>query len=407
MSPPVTEITLRPGDLLYREGDSNECGYVIEYGEVQLYREIAGERQSVERRGAGSILGEFSILTGQPRTVSVEAIEPCKIYQVSSEHILKSYMSLEPMLRACVETSINFASTLVKRSVGQSSNSPRFRLQKADLSEFLRVLKMEAEMNSGLHAAQFSMHYQPIVSLSDGNPVGFEALMRWRHPELGYVSPEKFIPVAESLGSITNLTNFAITEACKTMGRVKASKVSSDEAYVSVNVSGYDLDRLDFVDYVLRCLDLNELGAPNLRIEVTESALIPQSSLTVSNLKRLQELGIGISIDDFGTGYSNLGYLGRLPLKSIKIDRSFVSDAHQNAISKSIVRMLVSLGAELGVDIIAEGLETDTNLAAMVECGCGFAQGFHFFRPLTSTQLCSLLAQPGNTKKCELDTKVS
>ena len=165
------------------------------------------------------------------------------------------------------------------------------------------------------------------------------------------------------------------------------------EHFMSVNVSGVDVGRNGFPDFVSHVLDRNSLEPHHLRLEVTETSLVPSSEIARDNLDRLQHLGVGISIDDFGTGYSNLGYLKYLPLTALKIDRAFAGDAHCNSISQSIVRMLVALGRELDVDVVAEGLEKPETVETLRNLGCCLAQGYHFFRPLAVSDAISLVTE--------------
>ena len=164
-----------------------------------------------------------------------------------------------------------------------------------------------------------------------------------------------------------------------------------DAIYATVNVSGIDIDRPDFIDFLSHVLDRHGLMPGNLRLEVTETALVPCSEVAAQNLARLQKLGFGIAVDDFGSGYSNLSYLKILPLTTLKIDRSLASDASTNTVTQSIVRMLIALGREMGVDIVAEGLETRRDVETLRALGCLYAQGFHFFRPMDETALQDLL----------------
>ncbi|MDA8586116.1 EAL domain-containing protein [Rhodobacteraceae bacterium] len=250
----------------------------------------------------------------------------------------------------------------------------------------MKRLNLGTDITTGLENREFAMVYQPIVRISNGSIVGFEALMRWNHPEYGFVPPDKFIPVAEEMLSITKLTQFALSEACEALQKFRGEIAQSDELYVSVNISGVDIGQTDFPNFLDHVLDQNGLDQRHLRLELTETALVPASDIASANLQRLQEQGFKIAVDDFGTGYSNLAYLKHLPLTVLKIDRAFAGDAHENAVSKRIVRMLVTLGDELGVDIVAEGLETQRSADALRDLGCLFAQGYHYYKPMPANK---------------------
>lgn len=379
------EISLNPGAILYREGDAHDTAFIIEDGEVVLYSNSDGDmaRVDCERRGPGSILGELSILTGQPRTVTVEALTPCKLYKIPAAKILHQFHDLDPILRACIETSISFSARLHAGHNSESKKAPLAQSTLRNSHDIISRIKFEKDILRGLERGEFSMCYQPIVSLSNGQIVGAEALMRWDHPNQGRISPDRFITVAEEMGSISLLTDFALSEACATLHAAQQTSDATQDLFMSVNVSGQDIGRTDFVDHLEHLLDLHALVPSHLKLEVTETALVPSGDTSERILERIREFGCGISIDDFGTGYSNLAYLKSLPLTALKIDRAFAGDAYANAVSKGIVRMLVGLGSELGVDIIAEGLETENDVQTLTELGCRYAQGFHFYKPLT------------------------
>jgi EAL domain-containing protein (putative c-di-GMP-specific phosphodiesterase class I) len=383
----VSEITLTTGALLYEEGDTNNCAYIIASGEVILYANRSGQRVNIERRGAGAIVGELSILSGQPRAVTVEALTACVLYRVDARQILDKFENLDPILRACVETSICFASSFSKRQTNHESEVQVAQSTLRNASDIITQYKLEADLKNGLERGEFLLVYQPIVQILDGTIVGFEALMRWQHLTLGNVPPDRFIPIAENLGSIGLITNFAIIETCAVLKRMQALNGNTDKLYASVNISGKDIGRFGFVDFLAFVLDSNDLNPYDIKLEITETALIEDFDIAGQNLAQLRTMGCGISVDDFGTGYSNLAYLKSLPLTALKIDREFAGDAHSNLVSRSIVKMLLSLGVDLCVDIVAEGLETIEDVDALRGLGCHLAQGYYFYRPLSEADL--------------------
>ncbi len=385
------QVVLEAGDLLYRAGDDYDLGYIVESGEIVLYNMIDGKRVEFERRGPGSIVGELSILTNQPRTVTAEARTPCTLYRISADHILERWDQLDPILRACIETSINFTATLSKRVYDATSEIEYAEQTLFDPDALIEQFNFERDIYSAISEQQFSLVYQPVVSLSDSRIVGIEALMRWQHPTQGNIPPFKFIQAAEAIGAIGKLTEFAIAEACGALKRMRSWLSPDSDFYVAVNVSGCDIGEGRFVDYVAHMLDLHDLDPKHLKIEVTETSLVEDPETAARHLQLLRALGCGISIDDFGTGYSNLAYLKQLPLTTLKIDRAFAGDAHGNAVSRSIVSMLLGLGREMDVEIVAEGLETIDDVDVLKGLGCSFAQGFYFYKPMPEQNILKLL----------------
>lgn len=397
----IKKVTLNKGDILYHEGESNSYGYIIDQGEVVLFHDKDGQRYDTERRGPGCILGELSILTGTPRAVSVEALTDCSLFQVPANRVLEHYRQLDPILRACVDTSITFAATLKENTLAKDpttkSDTARVEGTLDDLDTLMDALHLEKDIEQGLKHGQFAMAFQPIVDIHTAVPVGFEALIRWTHPKRGFVPPNHFIELAETSDQINDITDFALMEACATLSRVRQLVPNGEALYASINISAKDVERKDFVTMVEYILDLNDLEPGCLKLEITETSLMPDSDVCRLNLAQLRALGCGISIDDFGTGYSNLTYLKSLPLTTLKIDRAFAGDAHQNPVSRSIVQMLIGLGGQLNVDVIAEGVETGADVQVLKELGCQYAQGFHFSRALPEMELLSFLGAQSTT----------
>lgn len=391
----VLELRLSPGDILYHEGDDNEFAYVIETGAVVLYRTEAGQRVYVEKRGAGSIIGELSILTSQPRAVTVEAVAPTTVYRISADRIRRRFEEIDPILRACIDTSINFASTFTQQKATSAEDVPLAASTLRNAGKLIEEFRLETDILRGVDRGEFSLLFQPIVELSDSHIVGCEALMRWQHPVMNSVSPDRFIRIAEDTGSIKQLTEFAVVEGCATLKRLKALDACPDGFFLSINVSGKDIGRRGFIDFLGFTLEANDLSPEDVKLEITETALIPDVAIANKNLKQLQDLGCGISIDDFGTGHSNFAYLRSLPLTSLKIDRAFAGEAHSNPVSQSIVKLLIKLGRDLDVDIIAEGVETSDDVATLRSLGCQFAQGYYYHRPIPESELSAVISDPG------------
>jgi diguanylate cyclase (GGDEF)-like protein/PAS domain S-box-containing protein len=245
-------------------------------------------------------------------------------------------------------------------------------------------LKVETELRRAIGQGQMLLHYQPIYELHDSQVVGFEALVRWRHPEQGLLDPGKFIPIAEETGLIVPLGNWILAAACQQMRAWQDTIPGARRLRMSVNVSSVQLSQPDFVQRVRRVLEETPLAPESLTIEVTESVLMSAFDDAVAKLAELRSLGIAISIDDFGTGYSSLSYLVRLPLDHLKIDRSFIDDIHKVGQGNEIVRAVLKLGQALGKRVCAEGIETAAQLALLRELGCEYGQGYLMSRPVTA-----------------------
>jgi diguanylate cyclase (GGDEF)-like protein/PAS domain S-box-containing protein len=239
-----------------------------------------------------------------------------------------------------------------------------------------KLLQLEHDLRRGLERHEFRVHYQPVVRVHDRRIAGFEALVRWEHPQRGLVPPSEFIPLAEETGLVVPLGRAVLEEACRQAARWWGT--GADGLTVSVNLSVKQFTQPDLVEQVDAVLRDSGLPPRLLKLEVTESMVMENTDSAIALLRRLKALGVHIAIDDFGTGYSSLSYLLRLPADSLKIDRSFVSGSGDPGRNANIVRTVVGLAYSLGLDVVAEGVETEEQRALLEDLGCPLAQGFLF-----------------------------
>ncbi len=251
-------------------------------------------------------------------------------------------------------------------------------------------VELENELRLALERKQLEMHYQPQVVLANGRIVGVEALMRWNHPQRGWIPPGQFVPVAEDSDLIHPLGEFALAESCRQIHVWGDAGLA--ELRLAVNVSAQQFRSPGFVNAVERALRASRLEPRNLELELTEGVLVESRDRTVAVLNGLKELGVQIAVDDFGTGYSSLSYLSRLPIDCLKIDRTFVSQAHQRGHDAAIVQAVISLAHSLGVRVIAEGVETVEQLEFLRMHRCDQAQGYLFSRAVRPEAMAQLLA---------------
>lgn len=254
-------------------------------------------------------------------------------------------------------------------------------------------LTLENDLRRVITDQQLTLHYQPIVSLQDQEIVGFEALTRWQHPEKGLIPPGMFIPTAEETGLIVPLDLWAIHEACQQLRKWQDQLPPERALDVSVNLSSRHFSRPDLVQKIAAILTETKCPATSLKLEITESALIENPESAAQILSELKTLGLRIHIDDFGTGYSSLSYLHKYDIDTLKVDRSFIQYIDRNADRVEIVRTIVVLAHTLKMDVIAEGIESAEQLAAVQSLGCEYGQGYYFDRPLTSEQVDKLVRE--------------
>jgi len=265
----------------------------------------------------------------------------------------------------------------------------------------LAKIQMEADLEHAIRAGQLVLHYQPEIDLTTRRIIGFEALVRWQHPERGMVMPGEFIPLAEETGLILPLGDWGLTEACRQvtawrdLRREQAAEHPSNPAVdlrVSVNLSAKQFGRPGLVNRIADILSTTSVAASDLRLEVTESSLMSHEDTAQATMQGLQKLGVGLHMDDFGTGYSSLNHLHRYPFDTLKIDRSFIQEIAEKKSSAEIVRTILDLAHSLNMEVVAEGIETAEQAKSLQSLGCRLGQGYYFGRPMAPEAVSAMFA---------------
>jgi len=255
-------------------------------------------------------------------------------------------------------------------------------------------LRMEADLRHALEMQEFVLHYQPIVALRQGRISGFEALVRWQHPERGMVRPDLFIPIAEETGLIVPIGSWVLEQACRTMRGLHERYPQCEHVSVAVNLSGRQFEDGELMGSIERALQQSALSPERLELEMTESVVMARTHENAERLHSLRDLGIRLLIDDFGTGYSSLSSLQSFPLDCLKIDRSFVSRMEFDGEKREIVRTIVGLARTLDMEVVAEGIETPEQLAMLRELGCEYGQGYFFSSAVDEPSIASWMERP-------------
>lgn len=341
---------------------------------VILLENIAGEQSAIQI--AGQILDEIAVplqLNGQ------------KVFVSSSIGVvldLAGYDNPEDVLR---DADIAMYSA-------KANGKARFEIFDAPMRErIMRRLSLETELRHALENQELRLIYQPIVALQTGRLEGFEALVRWQHPEHGLLPPAEFIPLAEECGLIDLLDRWVLNEACSQLSAWQEQISSGQRLSVSVNISGQHIGQAELISDVERILEKTGLKAGSLKLEITESAVINDIESTSQALTHLRALGVQVQIDDFGVGYSSLSYLSNFPIDALKIDQSFIATMTEDTNRLKIVQAIVNLAQRLGVGVIAEGVETVQQLRQLQDLGCEFGQGFLISIPLEDEAAVMLL----------------
>lgn len=261
-------------------------------------------------------------------------------------------------------------------------------------AEAVKRFQLGAELRKAIDNQEFLLYYQPIINLKTRKLAGFEALVRWQHPRQGFVSPGAFIPAAEETGLIIPMGSWILEEACQQMQRWQEIYPHAKEMMVSVNLSTKQFNQENLSEEVERILRKTKLDSQSLKLELTESAAMEDVNGAIEQLVKLKALNLKLSLDDFGTGYSSLSYLHQLPTDTLKVDQSFVGRMEEKSGEDGeIVKTIISLGHQLGMDVIAEGIETAEQLDGLRRLNCNYGQGYFFAKPLPKEEATKLVAE--------------
>lgn len=257
--------------------------------------------------------------------------------------------------------------------------------------QVLESRQIESEMSAALENKDFFLHYQPMVNLTTGRVVAVEALLRWKHGEKGMIPPDTFIPIAERSGFINRIGKWVLLEACQQLKQWQ--NMGLENVVMAVNISAKQFESPEFMPYVRHILRQTGVSPSQLELELTESAVIQQVEESIQRLEKLRQMGLRISIDDFGTGFSSLSYIVRLPIDTLKIDRSFINNLEHSRQAQAIVSTIITMGHALNLTLVAEGIETKEQLAIIQHESCHLGQGYFFSPPVAHGQIEGILRQ--------------
>lgn len=387
--------------VLFRKGEIRQCAYLIDSGTVSIFgNDDGGADKLLCHISAGEIFGEMALVDDAPRTATAITTAECEIFIIPRDALQNRLQGLDPIVSLLISllieryrlTRIHLPEALKQDKEGDQfitkltrhQHISRDALKMHDIHQqkenALRELKLEQELRKGLEARQFVPFLQPIVNLETGAVIGFEALIRWQHPEKGLIFPDQFIPVAEHTNVVQQLDRLMLEKACETFPLLDA--IGGKDMFISVNMSGINFDTQNIVRSMCDVLARYGVSPQRIKLEITESALIADPAHAEEVLRGLKEVGFTIALDDFGTGYSSLGYLHRFTIDSIKIDRSFVSRLNGGEKSLEIVSAIIGLAKIFHLGTIAEGIEQEADIKTLCQLGCTMGQGYYFSKPL-------------------------
>lgn len=374
---------------VFKNGDSGDAAYVIESGCVEV---LAGaDQRRVAVLAEGAMFGEVALLDRQPRTATVRTLGPTSLVRIDRAHVEELLVRADPVIQYLLRLMLErFRNSSAEPACAEVlpldfKTTALAALPTVDLhAAAVRTLSLAHDLSDAIDNSQLELFYQPIIWYGDAALVGFEALIRWRHPLLGMVSPDEFIPLAEKTGLIHRIGQWVLNQAATDWPELRTLCISDrvHSPFMSVNLSAPELCGPGIVESIQACLQEHHMQPQELRIELTETIVISNLDTVSTALHRLRAMGVGIALDDFGTGYAGLSYLQTLPFSCIKIDKTFVQQMHTSERSFQIIKSALELSRLLNITTVAEGIEDAATGAALAGMGCTYAQGYHYARPM-------------------------
>ncbi len=377
------------GEHIFQEGDVGDCAYIIEEGSVQIYVRDGQRERVVGAIGKGELFGEVALIDHQPRTASVRALENTVLVTVHRKLMDGLLEQTNPIVRHLllvilerfrVTRNKEALPTVTRRSDELTELNISAAQRDTIRGEATQKLTLARDITRALAKGEFELYYQPICELTQGHVAGFEALIRWNHPKDGLISPLDFIWLAEQTGQIREIGLWTLERACMDWPELR-SRTNYPAPFVSVNLSATQLTGVGLIDDVKTIMALHNMPPTELKLELTETVIINNPDVALDLLGKLGGLGSTLALDDFGTGHSGLVSLQRYPIGTIKIDIAFIRKLIESPQSMTIVRSSINLAHSLGMNVVAEGVETEEIWRVLLEMGCDFGQGWHFGRP--------------------------
>lgn len=378
-----SRIQMRAGEIIFREGDAPTSAFLIEDGQVEILTSQGNDVVVLGRLGPGDLLGEMAVIDASPRTATAKTVTDCSLTALGRDQINERLENADPIVRALLRGQLQRyrAALATLRGDGDLPNSahePSARESDLDLGAISKI-RLENQLREALTNRALELRFQPILDVETDRIAGYEALVRWNHPERGAISPAEFIALAEETSLIVPVGRYVFEEVCAALAKLVAHGVDP-LPFVAVNVSGRQLEEDGLLDGVVDVARRSGVPLSSIKIEITESLALDTGRVAVL-IERCHSLGMTVALDDFGTGYSNLGHLHRLRFDTVKLDQGFTRQMLTEPRCRAIVRAIVAMVAALGADMVAEGVETDAQLDALREMRCRYAQGYLIGKP--------------------------
>lgn len=371
------------GTLIFSEGDAPTTAFLIETGQVEISTFQNGEHLVLSHLGPGDLLGEMAVIDDAPRTATAIAMADCMLFPIDSAQITERLSKTDPIIRSLMEGQLKRYRGLLAAMQGKRGAPSEGETPSAQLG--VGKIRLETHLREALANDGLDVRYQPLLHVASGKIAGYEALVRWTHPERGPISPMEFVALAEETSLIVPIGEYVFDTACKAVSRFIAAG-ADPKPFIAVNVSARQLAHPGLIDRIVARVDAAGLPRGSLKVEITESQALDYEQVD-KVITLCHEHGIKVALDDFGTGYSHLTHLHKLAFDTMKVDQAFTRSMLEDPRSMAIVEAIVRMGKAIGADIVVEGIETEAMLQALRDLGCDYAQGYLIGKPQTLDEL--------------------
>lgn len=393
--------TFDTNEIIFRQGEPGYYACIIESGCVEVCVEREKLPPLISCLDEGALFGEMALIDDHQRSATVRTTMPTEVIVITREQFHNRLVDTHPMVRLFLRVLLNRFREFDQRFLDNPDNLiigtaklPESSDYRSDHSIAVDQLRKETDLLNAIRNEEFRVYYQPIYHLPSSSIAGYEALVRWQHPQRGLVSPFEFIELAEKTGLIVPMGLWVLEQACedlKVFDLYFHHEYTRPPLYMSVNLSARQLRDDKIVEHLQTVLLKTGINPKRIKLEITESLLMQDPELAMTVLAQLKSLGFSLAIDDFGTGYSSLSYLHKFPFDTLKIDRSFISQLLVDEQSNIITQGIATLAHNLGLSITAEGVEEQGQLDCLREYMCDFVQGFLMSRPIPVEEAVKLL----------------
>lgn len=369
-----------PGEIIFAEGDPPAGAFLIESGRIEITATQFGAPRVLGELGPGMLLGEMAVIDDSPRTATARALTACRLTPIDRDQFADRLAAADPIVRALLMSQLTRYRSALATLTGEPSAfiATGAGLPQAQDAGAFDKIRLESELRAALERRELDVRLQPIEEIASGRIAGYEALVRWQHPQRGAVSPAEFIRLAEETSLILPVGDYILACVCDMLGELQR-RGHKPLPFIAVNLSARQIDDRGLVGRILAHLRSRDLPPDRLKLEITESLVLDHARIA-DLLERCHAVGMHVALDDFGTGYSNLGPLLTLRFDQIKLDGSFVK-ALDGARGVALVGVIVAMARALDCDLVAEGVETVEQREILHKLGCRYAQGWLVGRP--------------------------